>query len=417
MSFADLGLCDVLSNTAKKLGYSAPSLVQRKAIPALLNNEDLVVISETGSGKTAAFALPVLQLMASKPSISSKHIRALVITPTRELASQVANSFERYGSDLNLNTFGVYGGVRIEPQITRLCGGVDVLVATPGRLLDLYRQQSICFEQLDILVLDEADRMLELGFIDDILELKGLLARKHQTIMFSATFFDEINKLALSMLSQPNIIKINNVNTSGNNIKQVVHPVDKSSKSALLIYLLKTHRWPQVIIFVGTKHGAESLVLKLEKSGINAASIHANRSQHARVNVLDAFKSGKLSVLVATDIASRGIDVNQLPCVINFDLPFAAEDYIHRIGRTGRAGASGVAITLFNEEESKQLLSIEKVIRQKLKREVVSGFVPSKRNTKLSQEETDDELYGNFEADSNYPKSRKNKPSNRKRRR
>lgn len=417
MSFVDIGLCDVLSKTAKNLGYYTPSQVQRKAIPAVLKKEDLVVISETGSGKTAAFALPILQLMSVEQAVLPKNIRSLVITPTRELAAQVTKSFQAYGCDLNLKITGVFGGMRIEPQITRLQDGVDVLVATPGRLLDLYRQQAVSFQQLEILALDEADRMLELGFIDDIREIQRLLPKVHQTLMFSATFSKEINSLATNMLNQSNVIEVNQVNRTVGKIEQLLHPVDKNTKAALLIHLLKKYKWRQVIVFIGTKHGADSLVQKLEKSGISAASIHANRSQHARVQVLDDFKNGKLSVLVATDIASRGIDVNELPCVIIYDLPFVAEDYVHRIGRTGRAGASGVAITLFSEDESKQLQSIEKIIGQKLKRELVSGFSPSKKKPKPSKQESDDDLYGNFEAASKPAKSRNNNASNRNRRR
>ncbi|MEP1553677.1 MAG: DEAD/DEAH box helicase [Paraglaciecola sp.] len=416
MSFVDLGLCDVLSKTAENLGYVSPTQVQRKSIPVVLKGEDLVMISETGSGKTAAFAWPILQLMSASQVVIPKNIRSLVITPTRELAAQVTKSFQVYGCDLHLNITGVYGGMRIEPQIAKLRDGADVLVATPGRLLDLYSQQAVNFQQLEILVLDEADRMLELGFIDDIRKIQKLLPKKYQTLMFSATFSKEMTSLATGILNQANVIEVNKVNSTVSNIKQLVHPVDKSNKVKLLSHLLSKHRWRQVIVFISTKHGADLLVQKLETSGVNAASIHANRSQHARVKVLSDFINGKLSVLVATDIASRGIDISQLPCVINFDLPFVAEDYVHRIGRTGRAGASGMAITLFSEEESKQLLSIEKLIGQKLQLERVSGFAPAKKKTKTTQKESDNDLYGNFEADSKPFKGRNNKTSNRNRR-
>ncbi|MEP1382681.1 MAG: DEAD/DEAH box helicase [Paraglaciecola sp.] len=416
MSFVDLGLCDVLSKTAENLGYFSPTQVQRKSIPVVLKGEDLVMISETGSGKTAAFAWPILQLMSASQVVIPKNIRSLVITPTRELAAQVTKSFQVYGCDLHLNITGVYGGMRIEPQIAKLRDGADVLVATPWRLLDLYSQQAVNFQQLEILVLDEADRMLELGFIDDIRKIQKLFPKKYQTLMFSATFSKEMTSLATGILNQANVIEVNKVNSTVSNIKQLVHPVDKSNKIKLLSHLLSKHRWRQVIVFISTKHGADLLVQKLETSGVNAASIHANRSLHARVKVLSDFINGKLSVLVATDIASRGIDISQLPCVINFDLPFVAEDYVHRIGRTGRAGASGMAITLFSEEESKQLLSIEKLIGQKLQRERVSGFAPAKKKTKTTQKESDNDLYGNFEADSKPFKERNNKTSNRNRR-
>ena len=290
----------------------------------------------------------------------------------------------------------MFGGVRIEPQIAELQAGVDVLVATPGRLLDLYNQQAINFDQLEILVLDEADRMLDLGFIDDIHHIQKLLPNTRQTLMFSATFSNEIKSLARGMLNSPVLIDVAAANSTVDKVKQKLHPVDKSRKGEVLIHLIKKNKWRQVLVFSRTKQGADSLVAVLEKAGISAASIHANRTQHARTLALDGFKNGNVKILVATDIASRGIDVNQLPCVVNFDLPYVPEDYVHRIGRTGRAGTFGLAISLFSEDESKQLKSIEALIGHKFEREIISGFAPNKQAETGS---TDEDLYGNFEAD------------------
>jgi ATP-dependent RNA helicase RhlE len=296
-------------------------------------------------------------------------VRALIITPTRELAVQVALSVQNYSRHMNIRSAAVFGGVRIEPQLTQLQAGLDVLVATPGRLVDLYNQQAVNFEQLEILVLDEADRMLDLGFIDDIRHIQTLLPNNPQTLMFSATFSKEIKSLAKGMLNNPILIEVAALKSTVDRIKQKLHPVEKGRKSEVLIHLIKKNNWRQVLVFSRTKQGADNLVIQLEKAGVNAASIHANRTQHARTLALESFKNGNVVVLVATDIASRGIDVNQLPCVVNFDLPYVPEDYVHRIGRTGRAGTSGLAISLFSEDESKQLQSIERLIGRKLERE------------------------------------------------
>ena len=290
----------------------------------------------------------------------------------------------------------MFGGVRIEPQISQLQGGVDVLVASPGRLLDLYNQQAINFDQLEVLVLDEADRMLDLGFIDDIRRIQTLLPSKRQTLMFSATFSKDIKLLAKGMLNHALVIEVTPANSTVDRIKQRIHPVDKERKSELLIHLIKKHKWHQILVFSRTKRGADSLVLQLEKSGISADSIHANRTQHARTLALDGFKSGNLNVLVATDIAARGIDVNQLSCVINFDLPYVAEDYVHRIGRTGRVSSFGLAISFFSEDESKQLKSIERMIGRQFEPELIPGFAPKKKQPVAP---VNDEEYGNFEAD------------------
>ncbi|MFT4995346.1 MAG: ATP-dependent RNA helicase RhlE [Paraglaciecola sp.] len=402
MSFDSLGLCDELLKTVAELGYTRPSPIQIEAIPVVLNQHDLMAVAHTGTGKTAAFTLPMLQLLSGGSirggeSPRAQCVRALVITPTRELAAQVAHSVQSYSRQMNIRAAAVFGGVRIEPQIAQLEGGLDVLVATPGRLIDLYNQQAINFDQLEILVLDEADRMLDLGFIDDIRRIQELLPVKHQTLMFSATFSKEIKSLAKSLLINPRLLEVTAANSTVDRIKQLVHPVDKARKSEALIHLIKKHKWPQVLVFSRTKQGADSLVLQLKNAGISADSIHANRTQHARIRALDGFKDGSVVALVATDIASRGIDIHQLPCVINVDLPYVPEDYVHRIGRTGRVGTSGLAISLFSEDESKQLQSIERVIGHKIESQIIPGFAPRVKAAPVSAD--DDDEYGNFEAD------------------
>ena len=365
----------------------------------MLSQRDVMAVAHTGTGKTASFTLPMLQLLSVGPEPQPQNVRALIITPTRELAAQVASNVKDYSRHMNIRSAAVFGGVRIEPQISELQLGLDVLVATPGRLIDIYNQQAISFEQLEMLVLDEADRMLDLGFIDDIRRIQMLLPSKRQTLMFSATFSQEIKSLAKGMLNNPLLLEVVAAKRTVDSIVQKVHPVDKERKTELLIHLIKKNNWHQVLVFSRTKHGADDLVLQLEKANVSAASIHANRTQHARTGALDGFKNGNIIALVATDIASRGIDVNQLPCVVNYDLPYVPEDYVHRIGRTGRAGKSGLAISLFSEEESKQLQSIERLIGRKFERELIPNFVPCKKASANSSDNDDDE-YGNFEADS-----------------
>jgi ATP-dependent RNA helicase RhlE len=429
MLFSSLGLCDELLKTVEEQGYTTPSPIQVEAIPAVLSRGDVLAVAQTGTGKTAGFTLPMVQLLSgdssqcgpdqSCPRSQSKSLRALVITPTRELAAQVAQSVQNYSRYMNLCSAAVFGGVRIEPQISVLQSGLDVLVATPGRLIDLYNQQAINLDQLEILVLDEADRMLDLGFIEDIRFIQMLLPNKRQTLMFSATFSKEIKSLAKGMLNNPIMIEVTGANSTVDSVKQKIYLVDKERKSEVLIHLINNNQWHQVLVFSRTKQGADILVLQLEKAGVSAASIHANRTQHARTHALEGFRNGNVVVLVATDIASRGIDVNQLPCVVNFDLPYVPEDYVHRIGRTGRAGTFGLAVSLFSEDESKQLQSIERLIGRKFKREIIPGFSPSKKVpaakliTASSSKDTEDDEYGNFEADSKpkrrgHSKGRKN---------
>jgi ATP-dependent RNA helicase RhlE len=396
MSFGSLGLCDELLKTVIEQGYKTPSPVQVAAIPAVLSQRDVMAVAQTGTGKTAGFTLPMVQLLFGGPSAKAQCVRALVITPTRELAAQVASSVQNYSRHLDISTAAAFGGVRIEPQINQLQAGLDVLVTTPGRLLDLYNQQAILFDQLEILVLDEADRMLDMGFIDDIRRIQTLLPSKRQTLMFSATFSETIKLLAKGMLDNPLVLEVAATNNSIDTIKQVMHPVDKARKSEALIHLIKKNKWHQLLVFSGTKHGADSLVLQLEKAGVSAVSVHANRTQHARTAALDGFRNGNIMALVATDVASRGIDVNQMPCVVNFDLPYVAEDYVHRIGRTGRAGNSGLAVSLYSDDESKRLTAIEHLVGRKFKLEIIPGFAPS---LKAPTNSFEDDEYGNFEAD------------------
>ncbi|ATC94719.1 DEAD/DEAH box helicase [Pseudoalteromonas tunicata] len=410
MSFDALGLCDELVKAVTEQGYTQPTPIQVEAIPVVLRLRDVMAVANTGTGKTAGFTLPMVQLLSGGAIAQPKSVRALVITPTRELAAQVAQNVQDYSRHTNISSAVVFGGVRIEPQIAQLATGVDVLVATPGRLVDLYNQQAINFNQLELLVLDEADRMLDLGFIDDIRHIQTLLPSERQTLMFSATFSDEIKSLAKGMLNNPQLIEVSPVNSTVDTVKQKIYPVDKTRKSEALIYLLKKHQWRQVLVFSRTKQGADSLVTQLNNAGINSASIHANRTQHARTHALNGFKSGEIKVLVATDIASRGIDVNQLPCVINLDLPYVAEDYVHRIGRTGRAGTAGLAISLFSIDESNQLQAIERLLGRTLAREVLPNFAPSE---KKAVSKFDDDEYGNFEPDPE-PRSGKGKSQKRK---
>ncbi|MFQ3249341.1 MAG: ATP-dependent RNA helicase RhlE [Glaciecola sp.] len=416
MSFDTLGLCDALLHTVAEQGYTIPTPIQLEAIPVILSQRDTVAIAQTGTGKTAAFTLPIVHLLA-KTQDSKKHLlRALIITPTRELAAQVEKSVQNYSQQLNIRSTAVYGGVRIEPQIALLQEGLDVLVATPGRLIDLYKQKAVNFEHLEVLVLDEADRMLDLGFIDDIRHIQTLLPSERQTLMFSATFSKAIKSLAKSMMDKPVLLEVSSANSTVKTVKQHLYHVDKERKSEVLLHLIKNNNWQQVLVFSKTKNGADSLALELKSAGITAESIHSNRSQHARTGALEGFKNGELNVLVATDIASRGIDINELPYVVNFDLPYVAEDYVHRIGRTGRAGTLGLAISLYCEDESKQLRTIERVTGHNFKREILAGFEPSKPVVKVSPaKDYINELYGNFEADEQS--KRKGKGQKRKGRR
>ncbi|MDT8427635.1 MAG: DEAD/DEAH box helicase [Pseudomonadales bacterium] len=379
MSFENLGLHEALLKAVADQNYTQATPIQEQAIPAILQGNDIMASAQTGTGKTAGFTLPMLQKLAAGKRAGANHIRALVLTPTRELAAQVHASIETYGKYLDVRSAVVFGGVKINPQMMKLRGGLEILVATPGRLLDLFQQNAVRFEQLEILVLDEADRMLDMGFINDIRKILAKLPRQRQNLMFSATYAGEIQQLARSLLQNPVSINVAPINTAAELVAQKLHPVDKGRKAALLSHLIRTEGWYQALVFSRTKHGANKLVKQLAADGIDAGAIHGNKSQAQRTKVLDAFKHGKLQILVATDIAARGIDIDQLPQVVNFDLPHVPEDYVHRIGRTGRAGAVGQAVSLVSADESKQLLAIERVLKRSIEREQVVGFEPGER--------------------------------------
>ncbi len=387
MSFANLGLSDALVRAVGEAGYTQPTPIQSQAIPLVLAGSDLLAGAQTGTGKTAAFVLPILQrLMTTQPVAApeaakrgpARKIRALILTPTRELAAQVEESVCTYAKHANTSSLAVYGGVSINPQIDRLRRGVDILVATPGRLLDHCGQRTVDLSGVEILVLDEADRMLDMGFIPDIKRILAMLPKKRQSLLFSATFAEPIRALAASMLNSPKQVQATPSNSTVEAVAQTVHPVDAGRKAELLVHLVKEGNWFQVLVFTRTKHGANKLTARLEKSGVPALAIHGNKSQNARTRALADFKAGKLQVLVATDIAARGLDIEQLPHVVNFELPHVPEDYVHRIGRTGRAGATGEAISLVSAEEGGRLRDIERVIKRSVQRKIVPGFEPGR---------------------------------------
>ena len=379
MSFASLGLIDPLQRTLESLGYASPTPVQAQAIPAVLAGRDMMAAAQTGTGKTAGFALPLLQRLTLQGQVGSNAVRVLVLVPTRELAEQVHESFRAYGAGLPLRTHVAYGGVSINPQMMKLRKGLDVLVATPGRLLDLYRQNAVTFGQLETLVLDEADRMLDLGFSRELDAVFAALPAQRQTLLFSATFSDEIRALAGKLLSDPLSIEVSPRNSTVKRIKQWVVPVDKKRKPELFLHLYKKQRWGQVLVFVKTRKGVDVLVEMLQSQGIAADSIHGDKPQPARLRALERFKAGQATILVATDVAARGLDIDDLPHVVNFDLPIVAEDYIHRTGRTGRAGASGEAVSLVCADEVGLLAAIEILTRQTLERIEEPGFAPEHR--------------------------------------
>jgi ATP-dependent RNA helicase RhlE len=375
MSFASLGLIDQIARTLASLEYTQPTPIQAQAIPAVLAGRDVMAAAQTGTGKTAAFALPLLQrLVQDGVQVGSNAVRALVLVPTRELAEQVHESVRAYGEGLVLRTMVAYGGVSINPQMMRLRKGVDVLVATPGRLLDLQRQNAVKFNQVQALVLDEADRMLDLGFSRDIDKLLALLPKRRQTLLFSATFSDPIRELAARLLHDPVDIETAPRNTTARAIRQWIVTTDKKRKPDLFLHLLRRHGWSQVLAFVKTRKGVDQLVELLEAKGIGADSIHGDKPQPARLRALERFKADEVRVLVATDVAARGLDIDELPVVVNVDLPIVAEDYVHRTGRTGRAGASGEAVSLVCADEVQQLAAIEALTGQTLQREEEAGF-------------------------------------------
>ncbi len=379
MSFDSLGLSAELLRAVSEQGYSEPTPIQRKAIPAILEGKDVMAGAQTGTGKTAGFTLPLLQrLSAHSKKKGRRPIRALVLTPTRELAAQVAESVEIYGRHLPLRSAVIFGGVKINPQIEKLRRGIDILVATPGRLLDHAGQKTVDLSQIEILVLDEADRMLDMGFIHDIRKVLALLPANgaRQNLLFSATFSEEIKQLAGRLLNQPKLIEVARRNATADRIEQVVHPVDKNRKRELLSHMIGSRDWRQVLVFSRTKHGANRLAQQLEKDGLSAAAIHGNKSQGARTRALAGFKRGDVRVLVATDIAARGLDIDQLPHVVNYELPNVPEDYVHRIGRTGRAGNEGAAVSLVCVDEHKLLRDIERLLKREIPKVVLEGYEP-----------------------------------------
>ncbi|GAB7526998.1 DEAD/DEAH box helicase [Paraburkholderia sp. 2C] len=379
MSFDSLGLSEPLVRAVQELGYTSPTPIQLQAIPAVLNGGDLLAGAQTGTGKTAGFTLPILQRLSTSASAAAsakRVVRALILTPTRELAAQVEESVRAYSKYLKVKSTVMFGGVGINPQIDALKRGVDIVVATPGRLLDHIQQKTIDLSRLEILVLDEADRMLDMGFIHDIKRVLAKLPARRQNLLFSATFSDEIKALADNLLNSPALIEVARRNTTAETVAQKVHPVDRDRKRELLTHLIKQHNWFQVLVFTRTKHGANRLAEQLTKDGISALAIHGNKSQSARTRALSEFKDATLQVLVATDIAARGIDIDQLPHVVNFDLPNVPEDYVHRIGRTGRAGATGEAVSLVCVDELQLLKDIEKLIKRAVPQEVIAGFEP-----------------------------------------
>ncbi|MFT7033347.1 MAG: ATP-dependent RNA helicase RhlE [Cyclobacteriaceae bacterium] len=400
MSFNSLGLIEPLLKAVNQKGYTTPSPIQEKVIPIVLEGKDVLASAQTGTGKTAGFTLPLLQIISQGQKLSKRPVKVLILTPTRELAAQVFQNVKEYSKFLDIRSTVIFGGVNANPQISELRRGVDVLVATPGRLLDLHNQGIFSLSKIEILVLDEADRMLDMGFLRDIKKILNLMPDKRQNLLFSATFSKDIKKLAHSFLHNPVIVEATPENTTVEKIVQKAYRVDKGKKPVVVIKMISEGDWRQVLIFTRTKHGANRLSEKLSKNDISSAAIHGNKSQGARTKALDGFKKGTVRVLVATDIAARGLDIPLLPHVINFELPNVSEDYVHRIGRTGRAGAKGEAISLVSADEMEYVRGIEKLLGQSLSMQIIEGFEPSEQPE--------------AEQKTNKPNS-SNRPNNRKR--
>ena len=386
-TFEGLGLSAELVRAVADQGYTEPTPIQAQAIPVVLAGRDLLAAAQTGTGKTAGFTLPMLQRLGASGAITAARIRALILVPTRELAAQVQESVRTYGAHQRLRSTVIFGGVGINPQIAELRRGVDIVVATPGRLLDHVQQKTIDLGKVEILVLDEADRMLDMGFIPDIRRVLALLPKQRQNLLFSATFPDEIRKLAAGFMHEPATVEVARRNTPAELVAQVAHPVDATRKRELLAHLVKTNDWRQVLVFTRTKHGANRLAEQLERDGIEADAIHGNKSQNARTRALKRFKDNELRVLVATDIAARGLDIEFLPHVVNYDLPHVAEDYVHRIGRTGRAGSTGEAVSLVGHEERSLLAAIERLMNREVEKKIIAGFEPGTAPSRSSEPE------------------------------
>ncbi|EKO3477845.1 DEAD/DEAH box helicase [Vibrio fluvialis] len=378
MSFSKLGLSEALTQAVAELGYQKPTTIQTKAIPVILQGQDLIAAAQTGTGKTASFVLPILHKLQGRETQRKKRIRALILVPTRELAIQVADKVAQYGQHTGLTTLAMYGGVEEQAQKLRLIEGVDVLVATPGRLLDMYGQRAVYFEEVEMVVLDEADRMLDMGFIESINKIIDRLPRDAQYLLFSATLSHKVRDLAKTAVNDPFEISIAANQASKSNIEQWLITVDKDKKSALLSHLITENNWDQALIFIETKHGAAKLASQLEKRGITAEAFHSGRSQAVRVQLLEYFKAGKIKYMIATGVGARGIDIHELSRVVNYDLPFPADEYVHRIGRTGRANAKGEAISFVSKDNFKNLCMIESRLGHLIERRVVEGFEPKK---------------------------------------
>jgi ATP-dependent RNA helicase RhlE len=376
MKFNELGLMPSLLKAVNEKGYTDPSPIQEKAIPLILRRKDVLASAQTGTGKTAGFTLPLLQILSKQSNSNHRKIKALILTPTRELAAQIYDNVIEYSRHLELRSTVIFGGVNQKPQVSKIRSGIDILIATPGRLLDLENQRLLSLRNVEILVLDEADRMLDMGFQRDINKIMNLLPSKRQNLLFSATFSKEIKRLAKGILNDPAIVETSPQNTTVEAIVQYVYNVDKNKKSSLIIQLIKEGKWKQVLVFTRTKHGANNLCKKMIKADISAAAIHGNKSQGARTRALAGFKDGSVEILVATDIAARGLDIPLLPHVINFELPNIPEDYVHRIGRTGRAGAKGEAISLVCIDEKQYLKDIEKLVNLRIPSKIKQGFEP-----------------------------------------
>ena len=418
MKFTELGLNESLLKAVKDQGYDTPTPIQKKAIPLIIEGKDVLAAAQTGTGKTAGFTLPLLErLSQTTPHMKKKQIRVLVLTPTRELAAQVADSIKTYGKYMSYRSMVIFGGVGINPQFSAIRKGVDIVIATPGRLLDIASQDGIDFSAIECLVLDEADRMLDMGFIHDIKKLMAMMPKKKQTLLFSATFSREIKTLASGLLKDPVLVEVARENTTADRISQVVHHVDKGRKRELLAQLIKTGDWQQVLVFTRTKHGANRLCKQLEEySGIKAAAIHGNKSQGARTKALADFKARKIRVLVATDIAARGIDIDQLPHVVNFELPNVPEDYVHRIGRTGRAGMKGEAVSLVCIDEDELLRAIEKFTKSSIEKVDIEAFRPdpSIKAEPIQNGRGGSQKRGGGQNRNNSNSNRNKKPSKRK---
>jgi ATP-dependent RNA helicase RhlE len=417
MSFSSLGLSNALLKAISKKGYNTPTVIQEKAIPQILEGRDILASAQTGSGKTAGFALPILQLLSREKKLHNRPVRSLILTPTRELAAQVQDEFREYAEFLDLRSAVIFGGVGAGPQIRTLRQGVDVLVATPGRLLDLHEQKVLSLASVEILVLDEADRMLDMGFIRDINRIMALLPRRRQSLLFSATFSKEIKKLAASILYKPAMVEATPENTAVEMITQRVYKTDKNRKTELLTKLISDGNWQQVLVFMRTKHGANKLSNKLEKAGISSSAIHGNKTQGARTRALDGFKKGKVRVLVATDIAARGLDITLLPHVVNYELPNIPEDYVHRIGRTGRAGASGEAISIVSVDEYQYLSDIEKLLNERIEEVLSPGFETSETLKEVLDKKAENKANNQRGRTNQRPKNSNKNRDNRRRRR